>query len=81
MLPLPSVREIVSSKGCVIPGMPAVPKNSAYTDQPRAAKVPIEIRVSIVDVPCRRFVQAALWNGYAPHTTTGAARVRDNHCQ
>jgi hypothetical protein len=26
-------------------------------------------------------VQAALWNGHAPHTTTGAANVNDSHCQ
>ncbi len=35
----------------------------------------------MVDVPCRRFVQAARWNGQAPQTTTGAASVRDSHCQ
>ena len=35
----------------------------------------------MVDVPCRRLVQAALWNGHAPQTTTGAARVSDSHCQ
>src|ERR1700742_246727 len=81
MLPLPSVRPIVSSNGCVMPGVPAVPQNNAYTDQPRAANVPIEISVSIVAAPCRRLVQAARWNGHAPHTTTGAANVSDNHCQ
>ncbi len=43
--------------------------------------MPSEISVSIVDVPWRRLVHAALWNGYAPHTTTGAARVSDSHCQ
>ena len=43
--------------------------------------VPTEIRVSIVAAPCRRLVQAALWNGQAPQTTTGAARVSDSHCQ
>jgi hypothetical protein len=26
-------------------------------------------------------VQAATWNGNAPQTTTGAARVSDSHCQ
>ncbi len=66
MLPLPSVRAMVSSKGWVIPGMPAVPKNSAHSDQPSAARVPIEMRVSMVAAPCRRFVQAARWKGSAP---------------
>lgn len=61
--------------------MPAVPQNNAYSDQPNAAMVPIEMSVSMVAVPCRRFVQAARWNGSAPHTTTGAARVSDSHCQ
>src|SRR5665647_3589466 len=64
-----------------IPGMPASPKNSAYTDQRNAASTPIEIRVSIVAVAWRRFFQAARWKGSAPHTTTGAARVRESHCQ
>ena len=40
-----------------------------------------EISVSIVAAPWRRLVQAARWNGQAPHTTTGAARVSDSHCQ
>jgi hypothetical protein len=31
--------------------------------------------------PWRRLVQAARWNGQAPHTTTGAARVSEAHCQ
>ena len=43
--------------------------------------MPIEIRVSIVELPCRRLAQAARWNGSAPHTTTGAARVSESHCQ
>ena len=30
---------------------------------------------------CRRFAQADRWNGHAPHPTTGAASVSDNHCQ
>ena len=81
MLPAPSLRSTVISNGWVMPGVPAVPQNSAYSDQPSAASVPIEISVSIVDVPCRRLVHAALWNGQAPHTTTGAARVRESHCQ
>ena len=37
--------------------------------------------VSIVAAPCLRLAHAALWNGHAPHTMTGAASVRDSHCQ
>ena len=37
--------------------------------------------VSIVDVPWRRLTHAALWNGQAPHATTGVASVSDSHCQ
>ena len=81
MFPAPSVRAMVSSNGCVMPGSPAVPQNSAYTDQASAAMVPSEMSVSIVDAPWRRFVHAALWNGHARHTTTGAASVSDSHCQ
>ena len=81
MLPAPSVRAMVSSNGCVMPGMPAVPKNSAYSDQPNAASVPTETSVSMVAAPCRRFVQAARWNGQAPQMTTGAASVSESHCQ
>ncbi len=35
----------------------------------------------MVAAPCRAFVHAARWKGSAPHTTTGAARVSDSHCQ
>src|SRR5215210_6490259 len=76
MFPLPSVRAMVNSNGCVMPGMPAVPRNRAYSDQPNAASVPRDTRVSMVAAPCRRFVQAARWNGSPPQTTTGAASVR-----
>jgi hypothetical protein len=31
-----------------MPGMPASPMNSAYSDQPKAARTPTEISVSIV---------------------------------
>ena len=58
-----------------MPGMPAVPKNSAHSDQPKAASTPSEISVSIVAAPWRRLVQAARWNGQAPQMTTGAARA------
>jgi hypothetical protein len=43
--------------------------------------VPTLISVSIVAVPCLRFCQAALWNGHAPHSTTGVASCSDSHCQ
>ena len=64
-----------------MPVIPASPKNKAYNDQPNAASTPTLISVSIVAAPCRRFAHAAAWNGHAPHTTTGAARIRDSHCQ
>ena len=64
-----------------MPGSPAVPRKSAYTDQPRAARVPTETSVSIVEAPWRRLAQAARWNGQAPHTTTGAASTSESHCQ
>ena len=35
----------------------------------------------MVAAACRKFAHAALWNGQAPHATTGDARVNDNHCQ
>ena len=37
--------------------------------------------VSIVAAPWRALVQAAWWNGNAPHTTTGEAKVSASHCQ
>jgi hypothetical protein len=37
--------------------------------------------VSMVAAPWRRLVHAALWNGHAPHTITGAASASDAHCQ
>ena len=43
--------------------------------------MPNEIKVSMDAAPCRRLVQAARWKGSAPHTTTGAARVSESHCQ
>ena len=46
-----------------------------------ASATPIEISVSIVAVPCRRFAHAARWNGHAPHATTGTASASDSHCQ
>src|SRR2546430_12639129 len=64
-----------------MPGCPAVPKNRAHTLHPYGTVTPIEIRVSMVAARWRRFTQAALWNGHAPHTATGEARVRASHCQ
>ena len=37
--------------------------------------------MSIVAAPCLRFAHAALWNGHAPHSTTGVARFSASHCQ
>ena len=64
-----------------MPGIPAMPKNSAYSDQPNAAITPTLISVSIVAAPWRAFTNAARWNGHAPHTATGAVRVKASHCQ
>ena len=57
---------MASANGWVMPGVPAVPKNRAHSDQPNAASVPIETSVSMVAAPCRRLAQAALWNGSPP---------------
>ncbi|CAM5270879.1 hypothetical protein SALBM135S_06589 [Streptomyces alboniger] len=68
-------------KPCRIPGIPASPRNSAHSDQPKAASVPTDTSVSMVAAPCRRLVNAARWKGRPPQTTTGAARVSESHCQ
>src|SRR4051794_40623330 len=81
MFPAPSLRPMVNAKGCVMPGVPAVPRKSAHNDHRNAAEVPTEIRVSMVAAPCRALVQAARWKGQAAYVTTGAASVRDSHCQ
>ncbi|CAM5266318.1 hypothetical protein SFUMM280S_05706 [Streptomyces fumanus] len=81
MFPAPSARAMVSSKGWVMPGLPAVPRNRAHSDHRKAAEVPTEISVSMVAAPCRALVAAARWKGQAAYVTTGAARVRDSHCQ
>ncbi len=57
------MRSMVNANGWVMPGMPALPKNSAHSDQPSAAIVPSETRVSMVAAPWRRLVHAALWKG------------------
>jgi hypothetical protein len=62
-------------------GSPAPRKNRATTDQPHAARVPTEIRVSMLALPWRRLAQAARWNGQPPHHTTGVASCSDSHCQ
>ena len=72
---------MVNSKGCVMPGVPAVPKNRAYSDHSeRRQGAERDERVHRA-APWRRLVHAARWNGQAAHTTTGAARVSDTHCQ
>ena len=76
-----SVRDGSSENAIRIPGIPAWVKNRAHTDHRYAAVTPTEISVSIVAAPWRRFVSAARWNGQAPHTTTGEARVNASHCQ
>ncbi len=81
MFPAPSLRAMVNSNGWVMPTMPAVPKNSAHSDQRNAADVPTEISVSIVAAPCFALVHAARWKGQAAYVTTGAARVSESHCQ
>ncbi len=65
----------------VMPGMPAPPRNRAYSDQTNAASVPIEMSVSMVAARWRALVQAARWKGSAPQTTTGPDRVSTSHCQ
>jgi len=64
-----------------IPGRPASPRNSAYTDQPQAASVPMLMSVSIVAAPWRAFAHAARCMGHAPHSTTGVASWSASHCQ
>lgn len=65
MFAAPSPRAMVSSNACVMPGIPAVPKNRAHRDHSSAAEVPTEIRVSMVAAPCLALVQAARWKGQA----------------
>jgi hypothetical protein len=72
---------MASENPSCMPGSPALPRNSAYADHRKATPVPSEISVSMVAAPCRRLVQAALWNGQPPHTTTGAVSTRHSHCQ
>jgi hypothetical protein len=78
---MPEPRDGTRAKDILIPGSPAPPRKSAYSDQPNAASTLIEISVSIVTARWRRLTQAAWWNGQAPQVTTGAARASDSHCQ
>ena len=55
------------------------PRKSTAADQPSAASVPIEMRVSIVAAPCRAFSAAARWNGQPAQSTTGAASASATH--
>jgi len=81
MLFVPPSREGIRLKLIRVPVIPAPPRNSAHSDHSHAALTPTEIRVSIVAAPWRALVNAARWNGNAPHTTTGEAKVRESHCQ
>lgn len=71
------MREIVSSKACVIPRSPAVPKKSATTDHSQADSVPTEMSVSIVAAPWRRLVHVARWKGQPAQKTTGVASTSE----
>ena len=59
----------------------ASPHTTAHVLHSVAAVTPTLMRVSIVDVPCIAFLKAALWNGHAPHVTTGIDRAIAHHCQ
>ena len=77
----PSDGPIARENSWVMPGIPALPRNSAYSDQRKAALTPTEMRVSMLAAPWRRVIAAARWNGQAAHTTTGEASARTSHCQ
>ncbi len=51
-----------------------------YIDHTVAAVTPMEIKVSIVEVPCRALRSALRWNGHAAHVTIGAANAVSTHC-
>ncbi len=72
---------MVSVSSCVIPVVPAWPKKSARTDQPKAARVPSDTRVSMVAAPCLRLAQAARWKGSPAYATTGQVSAKASHCQ
>src|SRR5271170_4133011 len=56
-------------------------KKIAYTDQPQAARMPIDTSVSIEDDRCLACLSAAWWNGHAAQVATGAASATRTHCQ
>ncbi len=62
-------------------GIPAAPKSMAYRDHPSAARVPIEMRVSMVAVALRALSAAARWKGHPAHSTTGAVSAREAQAQ
>ena len=80
MLAVAACRISRNSNGWVKPISPAAPKPRAYADQPAAARVPIEISVSIVALPCSRLSRAARWNGQAHQPTTGIVSAKEIHC-
>lgn len=81
MCATPSAAEGTRLNGIRMPGSPAPPRNSAYTDQEKEAATPSETRVSMVAAECRNPRTARTWKGQAPHTATGAARTKHSHCQ
>src|SRR5581483_10668279 len=50
-------------------------------DQSKAARVPIEIRVSIVADKCRALSAAARWKGHPLQRTTGVDSASPTHSQ
>ena len=61
-------------------GSPAPANSSAATDQPQAARVPSDTRVSMVAVRWARAARAARWKPAPAHSTTGVARTAASHC-
>ena len=71
----------VSENDIFMPGMPAPPRNSAHSDQPKAAK-----HADADEGVHGGRAMAGIEPGGAverpgPPTTTGAASVREAHCQ
>ena len=64
-----------------VPASPASRKTRATVDQPHAANVPRDTRVSIVAVPWRRFTRAARWNPAPLTNTTGVMSTNAAHGQ
>ncbi|CAB4883973.1 unannotated protein [freshwater metagenome] len=78
---MPADRSTEIEKSICILLMPACPKSIAQSDQMNAASTPTLMSVSMVAARCRRLVNAARWNGQAPHVVTGVASPRQTHCQ